>query len=239
MCLIGITPYRDDESKRLMLNRDYPDALRRAGAMPVILPWETDPKRLGTMLGRLDGLLLSGGEDIDPALYGEERLPLCGAFDLERDAMETALCRLALERDMPLLAICRGIQVLNVTLGGTLYQDVASQYGDTLRHSVYDRPREQVHSVRVLPGTRLSSVIGAERIRVNSRHHQAVKTPGRGLTVCAEAEDGLTEGVEMPGRRFTVGVQWHPESLSDYAPEAHALFAAFAEACTRYTEERK
>ena len=239
MCLIGITPCRDDENKRLMLNRDYPDALRRADAMPVILPWETDPVRLGAMLGRLDGLLLSGGEDIDPKLYGEERLPLCGTPDPERDAMEAALCRLALERDMPVLAICRGIQVLNVTLGGTLYQDVASQYGDAIGHPVYDRPREQVHGVRVLPGTRLSSLIGAERIRVNSRHHQAVKTPGRGLTVCAEAEDGLTEGVEMPGRRFVLGVQWHPESLSGCAPEEHALCAAFAEACARYAEERK
>ena len=239
MCLIGITLYRDDENKKLMLNRDYPDALRRAGALPVLLPWETDPERLDAMLERLDGLLLSGGEDIDPTLYGEERLPLCGTPDPERDAMETALCRLALERDMPVLAICRGIQMLNVTLGGTLYQDVASQYGDALRHPVYDRPREQVHTVQVLPGTRLSSIIGAERIRVNSRHHQAVKTPGRGLTVCAVAEDGLTEGVEMPGKRFVVAVQWHPESLSDYAPESHALFAAFSDACARYAEDRK
>lgn len=239
MCLIGITPCRDTENKHLLLNRDYPDALLQAGALPVILPWETEPKRLAALLERLDGLLLSGGEDISPERYGESRLPVCGGSDAERDAEETALCRLALEKDMPVLAICRGVQLMNVALGGTLYQDVAAQYGDALAHPVYDRPREQVHGVQVLPGTRLAGIIGAEQIRVNSRHHQAVKEPGRGLTVCARAEDGLIEGVEKPEKRFAVGVQWHPESLSAYVPEAQALFTAFANACSRYAEERK
>lgn len=239
MCLIGITPCRNIENNKLLLNRDYPDALRRAGALPLILPWETDAKRLSALLSRLDGLLLSGGEDVSPELYGEQRLAVCGEPDAERDAMETALCRLALEKNMPVLAICRGIQVMNTVLGGTLYQDIASQYGNALEHPVYDRPYEQVHGVTVLPGTKLSGIIGTAQIRVNSRHHQAIKIPGNGLTVCARAEDGLIEGVEIPGQRFAVGVQWHPESLSGRVPEAHALFAAFGRACGQYAEDRK
>lgn len=239
MVLIGVTPCRDAESGRLYLNRDYLDALQCLNAVPVILPMETRPEALAKLLQTVDGLLLSGGEDVSPSRYQEERLPCCGRNDAERDETETAACRMALQMDMPVLAICRGIQVLNVTLGGTLYQDVELQYGNTLKHPVYDRPRDQVHGVSVIPGTRLHQIVGLESIRVNSRHHQAVKEPGKGLIITARATDGLIEGVEMPEKRFVVGVQWHPESLRSYVPEAHALFAAFVQAGREYAAGKR
>ena len=132
---------------------------------------------------------------------------------------------------MPLLAVCRGLQVLNCALGGTLYQDIETQFGGDLKHPCYDQPREQVHFVELEEGTKLLSVTGVKRQKVNSRHHQAIKDLAPGLIVNARTEDGLIEGAEMPGKKFAVGVQWHPESLSDRIPEAQALMNAFAVAC--------
>lgn len=231
MRLIGLTPSLDDSTGRMTVNQDYVDAVLRAGAAPVLLPAIGDQAALQTLIRRIDGLVLTGGADVSPDRYGEEKLPLCGATSPQRDETEFALCRLALEMDLPILAICRGQQVLNCALGGTLYQDIAAQYGDALKHPCYDTPRDQVHEVRVEPTSRLHAITGMDALRVNSRHHQAVKTLGEGLIVSARATDGLIEGVEMPGRRFVVGVQWHPETLSDYLPEAQALFNAFVEAC--------
>ena len=231
MCLIGVTPSQDDQTGRITVNQDYLDSLLRAGAAPVLLPLTGDRNTLERLLGRIDGLMLTGGADVDPARYGQETLPLCGQTAPLRDEMEFALCRMAVDRDLPVLAICRGEEVLNCVLGGALYQDVAAQYSDALKHPCYDTPRDQVHAVETAPGTRLRDIVGMETIRVNSRHHQAVSRVGQGLIVSARAEDGLVEGVEMPGKRFVLGVQWHPESLSSYRPEAQAIFYAFAEAC--------
>ena len=230
MLMIGVTPSRD-ENGRFFVNHDYPDALLRAGTLPVLLPLTNNQEALEEALHRVDGLLLTGGADIEPKWYGEETLPLCGEVAPLRDEMEFYLCRRALEMDLPLLGICRGFEVLNCVLGGKLYQDVAAQYRDTLKHPCYDTPRDQVHAVTTAEGTKLRQITGMEEMRVNSRHHQGVKTLGRGLIVSARAEDGLIEGVELPGKRFAVAVQWHPESLSDYRPEAQAIFNALAEAC--------
>lgn len=183
------------------------------------------------MLDAVDGLLLSGGADVEPAYYGEERLPLCGTPAPLRDQVEFSLCRLALERHLPILAICRGHEVINCALGGTLYQDIESQYGAQLKHPRYEVPRDQVHGVTVAAGSRLQAITGLERLSVNSRHHQSIKTLGAGLRAVAWAEDGLIESVELPEEKFVLGVQWHPESLSDYRPEAQAIFDAFVAAC--------
>ena len=231
MRLIGVTPDLDTPTGRLYLNRDYPEAVLRAGGLPVMLPLTAEESAWETMLNRVDGLLLSGGGDIDPALYGEERLPECGEAIALRDRMELALCRLALQRDLPLLGVCRGLQTLNVALGGSLYQDIGVQYGRQIVHPRHDMAREKVHGVRVEKGSRLYAVTGLTAFQVNSRHHQAVKALGRGLTASAWAEDGLIEAVEMPEKKFALAVQWHPEALSDRYPEAHALFRAFVEAC--------
>ena len=228
---IGVTPSRDEQTGRIGINRDYLDSVARAGALPVLLPLTDDERAIGEMLRRIDGLLLSGGGDVDPALYGEDRLPLCGPIDPLRDRMEFSLCRRALDAGLPILAICRGVQVLNCVLGGTLYQDIAAQFGRAIRHPCHETPRDGVHEVKLTAGTRLRAIAGLDRLTVNSRHHQAVKALGRGLIVSARAEDGLIEGVELPGEKFAVGVQWHPESMSDRRKEAQALFLAFSEAC--------
>lgn len=233
MPLIGVTPNRDENTGRLTIHEDYLNALLRAGALPVLLPMETDHEKLKKLLSALDGLLLSGGEDVEPARYGEKREPFCGSAAWARDEMEFFLCREAVSRDLPLLAICRGIQVLNAALGGTLYQDVAIQFGNALSHPRSDAPRDPVHEMRILPATRLSEILGTPVIGVNSRHHQSVKSPAPGLTVSAQAPDGLTEAVEMPGKKFVIGVQWHPESMAAKHPEAQRIFNAFISACTQ------
>ena len=230
MKMIGVTPSRDGAG-RICVHRDYMDALCRAGAVPVLLPLRGEEKLLEEALRRLDGLLLTGGADVEPRRYGEEKLPSCGETAPDRDAMEFFLCRRALERDLPLLGICRGHEVLNCVLGGTLYQDIAAQMGEKVIHPRNDRPREAVHAVRAEAGTLLYRITGLGKMQVNSRHHQGIKALGRGLIAAARAEDGLIEAVEMPGKRFVLGVQWHPESMSDQREEAQKIFDAFAEAC--------
>ena len=230
MRLIGVTPSQN-ENGSITINQDYVDAVFRAHALPVLLPLTAEEEALREMVNRIDGLLLTGGADVGPGMYGEEKLPCCGEIAPRRDEMEFAVCRMALEKDLPILAICRGHQVLSCVLGGNMYQDIAEQFGKELTHPQYSTPRDKVHSVRVEKDSLLHRVTGLETLEVNSRHHQAVKTPGKGLRVNAYATDGLIEGVELPGKKFVLGVQWHPEALSDRYPEAQALFNAFAEAC--------
>ncbi len=230
MRLIGVTPSLTEKGN-ITLNQDYVDAVFRAGGVPVLLPLTEDEKIMREMLCRVDGLLITGGADVGPDMYGEEKLPCCGETAPRRDRFEFPLCRLALEKDMPIFAICRGHQVLSCALGGTLYQDVAEQFGPKLKHPQYDIPRDKVHDMSVEEGSLLHKITGMTWFAVNSRHHQAVKTPGAGLKVIAHAPDGLIEGVELPGKKFVLGVQWHPEALSDRYAEAQALFNAFVEAC--------
>ena len=231
MIRIGVTPSFSENGKQICCNLDYLDGVRRTGALPLLLPPLTDSETAASVLDGLDGLLVSGGADIHPATYGEELLPCCGETCPERDLMELLLLQEALKRDMPILGICRGHEMLNCVLGGTLYQDIAEQYARILRHPVYERPRDQVHGVNLEPGSLIARITGKTSLRVNSRHHQAIGKLGRGLSVNARAEDGLTEGIELPGKRFVLGVQWHPETLADYAPEEQAIFDAFVAAC--------
>lgn len=228
--LIGVTPSLTEKGN-ITVNQDYLDAVIRAGALPVLLPIMTDEEMMKEALEKVDGLLLTGGADVSPQMYGEETLPCCGETEPRRDVMEFPLCRMALDMDMPVLAICRGHQVLSTTLGGNMYQDIEAQFSPELKHPRYETPRDKVHEVRVEKGSLLYEITGLEQLEVNSRHHQAVKTPGTGLRVNARASDGLIEGVELPGKKFVLGVQWHPESLSDRYPEAQALFNALARAC--------
>lgn len=231
MRVVGVTPTQDEKTGRITVNQDYLDSLFRAGAAPVLLPLTEDEAVLEEILSRVDGLLLSGGDDVCPALYGEKTLPCCGPIAALRDKAEFTLCRLALRRNMPILAICRGLQVLSCCLGGSLYQDIAAQAGSRVIHSRHDLPADPVHEAAVSPGSRLQAITGLSVLQVNSRHHQAVKALGAGLTVSATAPDGIIEAAEMPHMKFVVGVQWHPESLSAKHPEAQALFCAFTEAC--------
>ena len=230
MVLIGIVPSWVD-NRKITLNQDYVEAVLRAGGTPVLFPVTSSAEQISALLDRVDGLLLTGGQDVDPAEYGETKKACCGDCSACRDAMEFPLCREALNRRMPLLAICRGMQILSCVLGGKLYQDLEKQFGTELRHPRFDVAGDPVHEVNVLPDTLLSSIVGAGTLGVNSRHHQGIKIPGKGLRICAEAPDGLMEGIELPDAPFVLGVQWHPESLSDRYPAHQKLFDAFIKAC--------
>ena len=211
--------------------RAYLDAVLGAGGIPILLPANLPAEELPSLLEGVDGVLLSGGGDLHPARYGEVERPEIHSIDPERDAFELALIPLALAADKPLLAICRGCQALNVALGGTLWWDIASQLPGAGKHNWYPAyPRDLLaHEIAIEPGTRLAEALGEKRARVNSLHHQAVKEPGDGLRVCARAEDGVIEGIELPGRRFALGVQWHPECLPG-DERMRGLFRAFVQA---------
>ena len=207
---------------------DYEEAVRRAGGDVRILNYETD--RPADVVNEVDGILLPGGDDVLPSLYGADPQPTFDAAEPGRDAYELELATRAGDADLPLFAICRGIQVLNVARGGTLVQDIPSELPDAIPHEVRDTPFTIAHDVWVSEGTLLHTLlrerIDGDACPVNSRHHQAVQKVGSGLVVSATAPDGVIEAVEDPSKRFCVGVQWHPENFYRTG-EFRALFEAF------------
>ncbi len=213
------------------LRKNYFTALAEAGALPIALPH--DPGLAGEYLDRVDGLLVTGGAfDVDPALYGGDFLHPTVTLKSGRTAFELAATREALRRDMPVLGICGGQQLLAVAFGGTLIQHIPDSVEGALQHEQPNPRTEPGHEVSVAPGTLLSRAVGGrERMAVNSAHHQAVDRPGEGAVVNAVAPDGVVEGVEHPGYRFALGVQWHPEYAVDEADPL--IFRAFVAACRR------
>ncbi|MDI7246127.1 MAG: gamma-glutamyl-gamma-aminobutyrate hydrolase family protein [Bacillota bacterium] len=238
--LVGVTcsssgPNETGESKRYTLPHDYIHALARAGGDAVILPATCDDGESAVRLaGTLGGILLSGGADLDPRHFGEDPHPCVGHIDPERDAFELALVRAAIQAGTPILAICRGIQVLNVAMGGTLYQDIASQVNGAIKHK-QDAPRYHAsHKVVVERHSKLAGMVGAGEVSVNSFHHQAVREVAPGFFVSARATDGVIEGIESAHDLFVVGVQWHPECMTCAHPAMLEIFEAFvAEAAAR------
>ncbi len=212
---VGVTFSQEDRVK------PYEEALRLVGIEPVrISPGEPVP------LDRVDGLLLTGGTDVNPSLYGQTPHPETESPDDPRDVMEAALLQQALDGDMPVLAICRGMQLLNVVHGGTLVQHLPN----TPKHERRDTARsDAVHQVVIEPDSHLAGLLGQETAAVNSRHHQAVDRVGTGLSVSGRDEDGLIEALERPDKRFVVAVQWHPEDQAATDPVQRRLFEKFAE----------
>jgi putative glutamine amidotransferase len=207
---------------RYAQNRAYIDGLSAAGAVALGIPPLAGEAQLRALYDRCDAVLLPGGPDVEPRRYGQAPLPDCNLSTApELDSPELRLARWALDDDRPLLGICRGIQVLNVALGGTLWQDLEAQGTGMHGHDDADRARP-VHDVEVVPGSLLHRVVGAETLRWNSVHHQGIRDLGDGLVVSARAADGLIEGVELPGRRV-LAVQCHPEELAPTSPWASAL----------------
>jgi putative glutamine amidotransferase len=204
-------------------------AIERAGGLPLLISPETSPEARAELIRRLDGLLLPGGEDINPARYGADAHPKTGTAVDARDHSEIALVHAALDADLPLFCICRGHQVLNVALGGTLVQDIPDLIDTELVHWVRDPRTERPHRVQVDPQSKLAGILGATDVSVNSIHHQAIYTVAPGLITTAHAPDGIIEGLEVPGRRFALSVQWHPEDLTD-DPMMQGLFDAFVAA---------
>jgi putative glutamine amidotransferase len=235
--LIGITTSVtvDKIPERAYVNGAYIRAVQSAGGVPLLLTPHFTPEVQAALWQRLDGLILTGGGDIEPSRFGESRHPAVDDVSPARDELELGLTHRALSDDVPLFAICRGIQVLNVALGGTLVQDIPSEWPNALPHSQKAPRHEATHPVKVMgEGTQLGRVLGSLELDVNSMHHQAIKQLGEGLREVAWAPDGIVEGVEMPGdARFIVGVQWHPEELVAHDQAARNLFAAVVDAARR------
>jgi putative glutamine amidotransferase len=204
----------------------YSQAVLNCGGAPLLIPISQSKSSLSAICGRLDGLIFSGGPDINPRFYKNE--PHHGLMDVDenQDEMELELSRQALAADVPILGICRGLQLLNVAMGGTLYQDIALQVPKACNHSPRANRGTVTHKVRIEPNTRLQETLQRASLWVNSKHHQAVKSPAPGLVISAVASDGIIEALEDPNRPFLLGVQWHPEGLWEKNAAARKLFKA-------------
>lgn len=217
-----------------VMSQRYVLTLTNAGAIPWLIPLVDDDTLRG-VYDALDAVFLPGGADVDPVSYGQHPHPLCDKTDRERDRVELALARWAMDEGKPLLGVCRGMQIINLAAGGTLYQDIAEQMPCAIKHDYFPYGGQSYardflsHEVDVSPGSRLSGVFGAGALRVNSMHHQGVRDLGSGLVVTATAPDGLVEGLESGNGKYVVGVQWHPEALTDSQERARELFAEFVE----------
>ena len=231
--VIGLIPLVDEGRESLWMLPGYMDGLAAAGGLPVMLPLNDSGEDLKQLCEMCDGFLLTGGHDVSPELYGAQKLDVCGACSPERDRMEAKLLQYAMEADKPVLGICRGIQVLNAALGGTLWQDLPAQNPSNIEHHQtppYDKP---AHPVTILPDTPLAEALETEVLTVNSYHHQAVRELAAPLRVMAVAPDGIVEAVHHPDYRFIWGVQWHPEFAWKSDPSAGIIFKTFVEACRK------
>ena len=235
--LIGIpcqADYREGSGRPIYCNnRSYVHAIEHAGGVPVLIPMVNDLGTLHTLLERLDGILFSGGTDIQPVHYGEDPHPLLGKVDKQLDELELTMARWALAENIPTLGVCRGMQLVNVALGGTLYQDVDALASPTIKHSTRELPRNTlIHSIHIEEGSKMEEIFGTREIRVNSLHHQAVKEPGRGVRISGRAEDGIAELLEVPEKHFVAAAQGHPEEIYMLEPVWANLFSAFVESCS-------
>lgn len=226
--LIGVLPQYDMDRNRWFLCAPYERAVRAAGGTPVVLlaQEETEQKRL---LQKVDGFLFPGGPDANPLLFGEDVLPGCGRICTPRDRLELSMLRLLAEERKPVLGICRGIQMMNLALGGDIYQDL--EPGRWQMHSQTAADPVATHQVRITEGSLLHRLVGRETIAVNSFHHQGLRRIAGDCLVSGRARDGLPEALEKKGHPFFLGVQWHPEHLAPERPEAAALFQGLVEYC--------
>ena len=244
MPVIGITTQTleaipDQLPRCWVMSQRYVHVLTAAGAIPWVIPLlEGNEATLRQIYERLDGLFLPGGVDVDPGAYGEPRSALCGRTDPARDWTELLFVRWALADRKPVLAVCRGAQLVNVAVGGSLYQDVGAQHPDAIKHDhfpVAGRRRDELaHEVRLAAGSRLQKLLGTDTVAVNSMHHQGIARLAPGLVPVATSPDGLIEGVEVNNGHFLIGVQWHPEDLVDVDARMRRLFEAFIDAARRH-----
>ena len=228
--------HAEGERDRAFAFLTYVEALRNAGAIPVVIP--PQPENAAAVVEQLDGILLAGGADCDPALYEEERHPsVTKVMEPRRQSNDLALASAARERGIPTLGVCLGLQMMNVAAGGSLVQDIDSAVDTEIQHASKPEKRAR-HDVLIEEGTQLASILPATELNVNSSHHQAVSRLGDGLRITAHAPDGVVEGLEDPRLPFYVGVQWHPEDMPG-ENSATALFEAFVKAAREYSETKK
>jgi len=231
-CTVAVTASirPEGDTSRVRLTAAYVTALERAGLIPLIVPPLANAEAAASVLDSVAGLVLTGGEDVDPARYGEKRHEKVRSVNPARDATEAALIEEARARGTPVLAICRGIQILNVALGGTLVQDIPSQCETTIDHDDEGARNSRTHEVEIEPDSLIAKAVGAEHVTVNSFHHQSVKRVADGMRVTARSPDGVIEGIESTDEDWWVmGIQWHPEEMTESAePWDRGLFKAFA-----------
>lgn len=225
----------DGSPREYTVQQSYVDAIRFAGGYPVLLPCTDDVDE--NVVSFFDGLLIPGGVDVDPLHYDEEPDLLLGEVDPLRDHFELSICRLFLELNKPIIGICRGMQLLNVAAGGTLYQDIHGQTGSRLQHRQKAPMHYAMHEVSVAQESRLRRIVWRENLRVNTYHHQAVHRPAAGFKVSATAPDGIIEAIEREGEPLILGVQWHPERMPDQPP-SKALFDAFIASATQLVKDQ-
>lgn len=227
---IGITCSWDDNRGRYCLNSLYAKAIVAAGGMPVIVPDCLGKREIEKLLALIDGLLLSGGGDVDPVYFGEEPMLPSGEITPARDAFELEVVKMSLVVDLPVLGICRGAQVINIAAGGDIYQDINTQLKDCLKHYQKAPFWAPTHNIQIQPGTRLEAILQEKIIRVNSFHHQAIRHLAPGFVISALSSDGVLEAVESTIHRFVVGIQCHPEGMWEKDSRFLKLFCALIEA---------
>lgn len=235
--LIGITAYSYTHPNTGWLYdvsyRGNSQAIQRAGGLPVLIPATLDETTLRGIYERVDAILLPGGGDVEPSRYtSDNRHPTVGSVDPARDNAEILMARWAADEDRPVFGICRGIQVMNVALGGTLIQDISTTIQTNLIHDLpHTEPRETImHDVEIKTGTRLANILGVTTIPVNSLHHQAISAAAPGVNIVATAPDGIVEALEIPDKSFMMAVQWHPEDMLDVDSRMQRIFDAFVQA---------
>ena len=229
--IIGITcGHTFDGSGRFYVNEPYVRCIEAVGGLPFLIPGLDDGKDIERLLGYVDGVLLPGGVDVDPMHFGENPMPSLGDVNPMWDDLELHVARVALQRDLPVLGICRGVQVLNVAAGGSLYQDIPSQIdGELCQHSQRAPRWYPIHGVMIELGSVLEKMLGPGEVRVNSFHHQAIKELAPGFRMTAKSGDGVIEAVESKSHTFALGVQWHPEHMVEYYPRQLEIFRRFVE----------
>jgi putative glutamine amidotransferase len=230
--MIGVLPLYDKVKESYWMLPGYMKGIEDAGGIPIMLPLTTDEEMIERIANTFDGFLFTGGQDLNPELYGEEIGDVCGEICKERDVMEAVLFKHAIELDKPAFGICRGLQLFNVFLGGTLYQDIPTERSESMINHQQKPPyTEPVHDVYIAKDTLLYDILQTDRIKVNSYHHQGIKNLSEQLVPAATAEDSLIEAVVMPNKKFTLAVQWHPEFNYMYDDQNFKLFLEFVRAC--------